>query len=120
MQQETGSSERDAFGTEHVGDTKEVVAPGAHRPLRELVQWEIEALGKFFGLEHETRVAAESHGDARCEIDSAWHHEAVVVVGVLSDQIHTTGGGDDSGRGSESGGEALGEGGGRQSGIARS
>jgi hypothetical protein len=75
----------------HAGDTENVVTPRARGLLGEVVEIEFKLAGKFFGVNHELPVWPWGDRDIGREADGRWHYEAIVVVGVLADQVDAPG-----------------------------
>ncbi len=61
-------------------------------PVRiDILQIHFGVLGKIFGVNVYPAVVARGGGDPGVHIHRHGHHEAVVIVGVLADQIYAAG-----------------------------
>src|SRR5262245_10662652 len=53
---------------------------------------ELDAFGEILGIDRELAVIARRQGDPCRKADRGGHDEAVIVVGVLADQVDASGG----------------------------
>src|SRR5579885_3121339 len=90
MYEDVGSGEFESGLLQHRGDSEHVIAPlplSVHRN----VEIEIKVAGKFRGANHELTIRSTTNTHVGREGNRCRHHKAVVVVGVLSDQIYAAG-----------------------------
>ena len=76
---------------EHDRNTENVVRPYAFAPAGQVLQIEFKLLRKFFRPDDQFPVRPRRNGHAGGKTDGAGHYEAVVVVGMLAQQIDPPG-----------------------------
>ena len=85
---EIHGAELDSRGREHAEDAADVVAPGPTRvALDRGVEGEGRALREVGGADADLAPLAQPSGELDAGVDGHREHEAVVVVGVLADQV---------------------------------
>src|SRR5579864_1869043 len=76
---------------EHCRDTKDVIAPGMNLVAGKRLQIEFESFCVLRRSQRQSGIGPGGNSDAYVESDRAWQHEALVVVRVFADQVHTAG-----------------------------
>ena len=83
---------------QQASDAKNVVAPCAGALLGKVGEIELEITGKFFGVDEQFSVRPRCNRHVGGEPDGGGHDKAIIVVGVLADQIDAARGAEDLGR----------------------
>ena len=55
-----------------------------------ILQIDLDRFGEIRGMQQELAVTAGSNSDPDVEVDRRRHHEAIIVVGVLSNEVDAT------------------------------
>ena len=83
------------------GNSQHVVTPCAGPLLGQVVKIELEITGEFFRVDYKLPIRPRRNGHIRGEANGGRHDEAVVVIGVFSDQVDASGRAEDSRRNAE-------------------
>ena len=81
----------DAGFFEEDGDAADVVAPMFARRSVFFVEIELDCFVEMFGVDIKNVIVARSDGDACGAVDCGGEDEAVVIVGVLADDVGAAG-----------------------------
>src|ERR1019366_2061873 len=73
---------------QHCRDSAHIVAPMAGWTTREIAEIELPALVKVNGIDTQLAVSALPGSDVGIERECRRHDEAIVVVGMLTNEIH--------------------------------
>jgi hypothetical protein len=68
-------------------NSQRVVAPGAGSPPGQVVEVEFEISGKFLGADHQFAIAPWCNCHVDREPNGGGHDKAIVIVGMLTDQV---------------------------------
>lgn len=87
MYEDVGSRELESTLLENAGDAEHVITP---LPLTAYlkIEIEIEVAGKFGRPDQELTIGSPADTHMGRESNRSRHHESVVVIGVLSDEIY--------------------------------
>src|SRR5882762_11161326 len=85
------SRERLSRLTERPGDAQWIIGPVLFPQGRQGIQAGLDRFIEILGMDDKLAIAARSHRRPAIEFNRGWQHEAVVIVGVLSNQVHAPG-----------------------------
>ena len=83
------------------GYPQHVITPGSDALFGQVIEIEFKIAWKFFGVNHQFVVRARRNRHISREANGRGHHVAVVVVGVIADQINAAGRAENPGLSSE-------------------
>ena len=74
---------------QHAGHARHIIAPMFSREKLIFSQIDFDALGKIFGIDQQSAIVSRRDANPDIKVDSGWHHQAIVVIRVFADQVHT-------------------------------
>ena len=78
----------DASFFQEVGHPSLVVAPSSRLIVFDIIQGECDAFAEVQGVDGDLPVIARGRGNQNAPVNGHWQHVAIVVIGVLPDEVH--------------------------------